>query len=197
MKYSGGTFSGKKSLVCTHKITVVGYVCTPEGHVLDPVKVDKIINWGPCTDLSEVCTFLGTVGVVCVFIKDFAHLAHLLTALMHKDMPFFFRLEQISTQDMLKTALLASPALHPVDYTSNLPVILGVNTSSIAVKYLLCQCNVDNPHICFMHFSSITLNDHELHFSQPKPELYGLFCTLCLLKMYLTGIQNLIVEVNA
>ena len=197
MKYSGGTFSGKKSLVCTHKITVVGYVCTPEGHVLDPVKVDKIINWGPCTDLSEVCTFLGTVGVVCVFIKDFAHLAHLLTALMRKDMPFFFRLEQISTQDMLKTALLASPALHPVDYTSNLPVILGVDTSSIAVKYLLCQCNVDNPHICFMHFSSITLNDRELHFSQPKLELYGLFCTLCLLKMYLTGIQNLIVEVNA
>ena len=37
MKYSGGTFSSKKSLVCTCEITVVGFVCTPEGHILDPV----------------------------------------------------------------------------------------------------------------------------------------------------------------
>ena len=64
MKYSGGTFSGKKLLVCTREITVVGHVCTPKGHVPDPVKVDKIVNWGPCTDLSEVHAFLRTVGVV-------------------------------------------------------------------------------------------------------------------------------------
>ena len=76
MKYSGGTFSGKKSLVCTHEITVVGHVCTPEGRVPDPVKVDKIINWGPCADLSEVRAFLGTVGVVRVFIRNFTRLAH-------------------------------------------------------------------------------------------------------------------------
>ena len=48
MKYSGGTFSGKKSLVCAREITVVGHDCTPEGRVPDPVKVDKIVNWGPC-----------------------------------------------------------------------------------------------------------------------------------------------------
>ena len=47
MKYSGGTFSSKKSLVCTCEITVVGQVGTPEGQILDPVKVDKIVNWGP------------------------------------------------------------------------------------------------------------------------------------------------------
>ena len=66
MKYSGGTFSSKKSLVCAREITVVGHVCTPEGRVPDPVKVDKIVNWGPCADLSEVRAFLGTVGVVRV-----------------------------------------------------------------------------------------------------------------------------------
>ena len=196
MKYSGGTFSSK-SLVCTCKITVVGHVCTPEGHIPDPIKVDKIANWGPCADLSEVCAFLGMVGVVQVFIKNFACLAHPLTTLMCKDVPFIFRPEQISVQDMLKTALLTSPTLHPINYTSNSPIILGADTSSIVVGYLLCQCNVDNPHIChYMHFGSITLNDHELCFSQPKLELYGLFRTLCSLKMYLIGIQNLIVEVN-
>ena len=64
MKYSGGTFSSKKLLVCTREITVVGHVCTPEGRILDPIKVDKIVNWGPCADLSEVHAFLGMVGVI-------------------------------------------------------------------------------------------------------------------------------------
>ena len=160
MKYSGGTFSGKKSLVCAREITVVGHVCTPEGRVLDPVKFDKIVNWGPCADLSKVCTFLGMVGVVQVFIRNFAHLTHPLTSLTCKDAPFIFGPEQISAQDTLKTALLSSPALHPIDSASDSPVILGVDTSSIAVGYLLCQCDADNP--CIRHyarFSSITLND--------------------------------------
>ena len=193
MKYSGGTFSSKKSLVCAHEITVVGHVCTPEGRVLDPIKVDKIVNWGPCANLSKVHAFLRTVGVIWVFIKNFAHLPHPLTSLTRKDAPFVFGPEQISTQDVL----LTSPALCPIDYTSNSPIILGVDTSSIAVGYLLCQCDADNPRIChYMHFGSITLNDCKSRFSQPKLELYSLFCALRSLKMYLIGIQNLIVEVN-
>ena len=189
MKYCGGTFSGKKSLLCACKITVVGHVCTPEGHIPDPSRVDKIINWGPCTNLSEVCVFLGTIGVVCIFIKNFTHITHPLTLLTLKDMPFVFSPEQISTQEVLKAALLASPVLHHIDYTSNTPVVLGVNTSHFVVGYLLCQCNLDNLHLCcYASFSLITLNDCESHFSQLKLELYGLFCALRSLKAYLIGV---------
>ena len=66
------------------------------------------------------------------------------------------------------------------------------------VGYLLSQCDADNPHLChYAHFGSITLNNHESCFSQPKLELYGLFHALHSLKSYLIGIQNLIVEVDA
>ena len=41
------------------------------------------------------------------------------------------------------------------------------------------------------------MNDHESRFSQPKLELYGLFHTLRALKMYLIGVRNLVVEVDA
>ena len=54
MKYCGGTFSGKKSLLCAREITVVGHVCTLEGRIPDPSRVNKILNWGLCKDLSEV-----------------------------------------------------------------------------------------------------------------------------------------------
>jgi len=44
---------------------------------------------------------------------------------------------------------------------------------------------------------SITLNEREAQFSQPKLELYGLFRTLRALKLYLIGVRNLVVEVDA
>ena len=66
------------------------------------------------------------------------------------------------------------------------------------IGFLLCQYDADNPHICrYVHFGSITLNDHKSHFSQPKLELYSLFCALHALKMYLIGVWNLVVEVDA
>ena len=63
MKYSGGTFSGKKLVLCAAEFNVVGHVCTMGGCIPDPKHVVAIVNWGLCNSLSEVCTFLGTVGV--------------------------------------------------------------------------------------------------------------------------------------
>ena len=188
---------GKKSLLCTCEITVVGHVCTPEGHIPDPTKVDKVTNWGPCADFSKVQAFLGTIGVVHVFIKNFTCLTHPLTSLTRKGTPFIFSPEQVAVQDTLKAVLLASPALWPIDYNSDSPVILGINMSHIAIGFLLCQCEPDNPCIRqYARFGSITLNDRDSCFSQPKLELYGPFCTLRALKMYLIGVWNLVVEVD-
>ncbi len=43
----------------------------------------------------------------------------------------------------------------------------------------------------------IPLNDRERRFSQPKLELYGLFRALCAYKIFIVGVRNLIVEVDA
>jgi hypothetical protein len=61
--------------------------------------------------LSDVCAFLGTVGVARIFIKNFAHRANALTILTRKNYPFIFGPEQIAAQEDLKQALLDSPAL--------------------------------------------------------------------------------------
>src|SRR6202044_4005842 len=49
----------------------------------------------------------------------------------------------------------------------------------------------------FARFGSITLNDREARFSQPKLELYGLFRALGAMKLYLIGVRNLVIEVDA
>ncbi|KNZ81963.1 hypothetical protein J132_09284 [Termitomyces sp. J132] len=76
--------------------------------------------------------------------------------------------------------------------------ILAVDTSYIVVRYYLCQCTSDNcKECCYNCFGSITLNDREARFSQPKLELYGLYQVLQALQMYLIGVRNLIIEVDA
>ncbi|THH20453.1 hypothetical protein EW146_g901 [Bondarzewia mesenterica] len=65
--------------------------------------------------------------------------------LTHKEEPFHFRPDQIATQENLKAALLASPALCLIDYSSKAPVILAVDTSHIAVSFHLCQCTLHTP----------------------------------------------------
>jgi hypothetical protein len=67
--------------------------------------------------------------------KNFSLHAHPLIKLTRKDKPFVFSPEQIQVQEDFKTALLESPALRAIDYTSSTPVILAIHTSYIAVAF--------------------------------------------------------------
>ena len=198
MKYAGGTFSGVKTTLCAEEITVLGHRCTYNGRLPDQSRIAKILNWGPCKDLSDVRAFLGTIGVCRLFIRNFAYRAHHLVKLTRKEAEWEFGPDQLDAMDDLRNALLQSPALRPIDYTSEAPVILSVDTSHIAVGYILSQCSTENPNNRYhARFGSITLNERECRFSQPKLELYGLYRALRQLKLYLIGVRNLIVEVDA
>ena len=200
MEYCGGTFSGKpgKLWLIALEFYVVGHLCTKEGRVPDKDRIEAVLNWIGCRDLSEVRAFLGTVGVARIFIKNYAHRAHALQRLTKKDVPFEFGDEQKAAMEDLKHALLHSPALRPIDYESEHPVILAVDTSKIAVGFHLCQEAPGPPRRRYYNrFASITLNDREARFSQPKLELYGLFRAFGSLRLYLIGVRNLVVEMDA
>lgn len=198
MKYCGGTFSGHKAILCASEFTVVGHRCTYEGRLPEEGRVAKIANWGPCKDLTDVRAFLGTIGVARMFIRNFAHRAHWLIILTRKDYPFVFGPEQLDAQEDLKQALINSPAIRPINYKSSAPVILAVDASIYAIGFYLCQCDENNPRTrYFARFGSITLNDRETRFSQPKLELYGLYRALRAYKIYLIGVRNLVIEVDA
>src|SRR5258708_7347540 len=125
-------------------IDTTGDRCTPEGRLPDTTRVNKISNWGELYNLSDVRSFLGTIGVCRMFIKNFAHQAHHLVKLTQKDATFEYGPDQIEAQEDLKSALLASPALRSIDYASDASVILSVDTSYITVEYILSQCDNRN-----------------------------------------------------
>lgn len=198
IKYSGGTFSGPKGYLCVLDYMVVGNRCTPEGRKVELTRIDKVLSWRACRDVSDVKAFLGTVGVARNFIRDFAKTAHWLTHLTRKDIPWSWDGRHDEAMDKLKVAVATSPALRPIDYESDAPVWLAVDTSYIAVGFILGQfADVDRKVKYFNRFGSITLNDRERRFSQPKLELYGLYRVLRASKLFLIGVRNLVVEVDA
>lgn len=190
MKYCGGTFSGTKLVLCLDEFTVIGHVCTSQGWKVNTKQVNVILNWGSCKNLTEVCSFLGTIGVARIFIKDYAEMAYPLIKLTRLNAPFKWGPEQIQAQNALKQAIINSPCLQPINYTSNTPVILSVG-------FMLSQQDPNNLKIqYYARFSSFTCNEQEARFSQAKLELYGLFRALCALRLWLIGVRNLIVEVD-
>ena len=129
------------------------------------------------------------VGLMHIYICNYVHRINALMKLMCKDVPFEWGSEQSAAQDDIKQAVLDCPALKPINYTSNSPVILAIDTSQIAVSYYLCQEDSENPrkHI-YNRFGSITLNDCERRFLQLKLELYGLYRALRTLWLYIIGV---------
>ena len=179
MKYSSSTFSGTKSMMCIENFIIISHYCMPDGRKPDTGKVDVICNWGTCHTLSKVRAFLGTVGLMRIYIQNYTHRIHALNKLTRKDVPFKWGPEQIAAQDNVKQAVLHCPVLKLIDYTSNSPIILAVDTLKITVGFFLCQQENGNvkKHI-YNRFRSITLNDCETHFSQSKLEIFRLYCSL-------------------
>ena len=75
-------------------------------------------------------------------------------------------------------------------------MILSVDTSKIAVGFILSQ--VDNEgRRRPARYDSIPMNEREANYSQPKLELYGLFRALRYYRIFIIGVKNLQVEVDA
>lgn len=196
LKHAGATVSAKKFVLAAPSIVIVGHKVSYEGHIPDESKVQKVQDWPYCTNVTKVQGFLGLCRYCRVFIRDFTKHARPLINLTRKDTPFAFEEEQCKAMDYLKHAIIHSPALQPIIYESDLPVILAVDTSNIAVGYLLMQLGEDGQ--CYpMRFGSISLNEHERRYSQAKLELFGLFRALCDVWLYIFGVKRLVVEVDA
>ena len=195
LKHAGATVSTKKFVLVAPSIVVVGHKVSYEGCIPDKSKVQKIRDWPYCTNITEVQGFLGLCSYCRVFIRDFTKHARPLINLTRKDTPFVFEEEQHESMDYLKHAIIHSPALRPINYESDLLVILAVDTSNIAVGYILMQLGEDGQ--CYPAcFGSISLNEHERRYSQAKLELFGLFRALRDARLYIFGVKCLVVEVD-
>jgi transposase InsO family protein len=194
--HAGATISAKKIFIAAPEVIVLGHKCTYEGRVPNDSKVAKIRTWPACKTVTDVRAFLGTAGTMRIWVNDFLALAKPLVDLTRKDVDFIWQDEHDQAMESLKQAIIASPALIPIDYRSRRTVFLAVDSSFRGVGWILSQTCEDGQRRP-SRFGSIGWNERESRYSQPKVELYGLFRTLRALRMHIIGVTDLVVEMDA
>ena len=139
---------------------------------------------------------VGVCSIIQIWVKDFSKCARSQVVLTKKEIDFVWGPEQKASMEDLKQVIITAPCLQLIDYHSDWCVILAVNSSCIATSFILLQLGADNKHYpsCF---SSITWNERESHYSQAIIEIYGLWRTLQAYRLYIIGVKNLQVKIDA
>jgi hypothetical protein len=119
-----------------------------------------------------------------------------LTELYRKNFNFEWDERRQQAFQTIKELVSSAPALHPIYYHSLNLVILSVDSSNLATGMILSQIN-DEGKQRPARYGSIPMSERESRYSQPKLELFGLYHALRHWRLYVIGVQNLKVEVDA
>lgn len=198
LNYCGATVSGKKLQICRSIFKVVGHVCSYDGMKPDDDRIGAIQRWGPLHDFHEVKAFLGTIGVMRMFIKDFSILAEPIQRLTRASVDFEWGPRQEASMQALKESLNHCEALRPINYDWDTDVVLAVDTSYMAIGIHVYQCDpIDPKKKYYARFHTLPMNEREARYSQPKRELFGLKRALDSMSYWLLGCRRLVVETDA
>jgi hypothetical protein len=194
--HAGATVSGDKIQLAREDMVMVGQRCTYEGRIPDTEKVDKILRWPVPRNATELRGFLGTCAVVRIWIKDYSKIAKPLSKLTSKDTSWDWGDEEQDAMEQLKALVTQAPCLKPIDYRCGRTIILAVDSSKIAVGFILFQIDQQGRKRP-ARYGSLTFNDRESRYSQPKLELYGIFRALKKWRHLLIGVKDFILETDA
>lgn len=65
----------------------LGHVVSIDGILVDPSKIEAVLEWQRPKTLKEVQSFLGLIGYYRRFMNDFAKLARLFSELIRNNIP--------------------------------------------------------------------------------------------------------------
>ena len=131
-----------------------------------------------------------------IWIKDYSSITRPLVNLTCKGTPFNWQEEHEQAMQAPKTAIIQSSALISINYSTDRAVYLSVDSSVRGIGWILVQDCSDGRRRP-SRFGSISWNKRKSRYSQAKLELYGLFRALRAMCLYIIGVCNLVVEVDA
>ncbi|KAL8093964.1 hypothetical protein AgCh_035734 [Apium graveolens] len=91
------------------RVSFLGHVVSEEGILVDPSKIEVIMNWERPKTVTEIRSFLGLVGYYKKFVQNFSKIAGPLTNLTRKDVKFVWSEEFDQSFDELKKRLTSAP----------------------------------------------------------------------------------------
>ena len=162
------------------EVQFLGHVINSSGIMVDPAKVEAVMNWATPKSPSEIRSFLGLAGYYRRFIQDFSKIASSLTKLTKKDTKFVWDSDQENAFTELKKRLTHAPILALPDGTDDLVVY-----SDASYKGLGCVLMQRGKVIAY---ASRQLKPHERNYPTHDLELAAVVFALKLWRHYLYGV---------
>ncbi|KAL4324655.1 hypothetical protein GQ457_11G030700 [Hibiscus cannabinus] len=157
----------------------LGHVISTKGIMVDPKKVQTILDWRPPRNVGKVRSFLGLAWYYRRFVKGFSAIALPLTNLLRKDQPFEWSEDQQRSFDQLKQALTHAHVI--VQPESGKEFIVYSDASHSGLGCVLMQG--DN----VVAYASRQLKSHELNYPTHNLELAVIVFALKIWRHYLYG----------
>jgi hypothetical protein len=70
------------------EVPFLGHIISAEGIVVDPSKVQEVLDWKSPRSVTQIRSFLGFVGYYHQFISNFSKIAKPMTKLLEKEAKF-------------------------------------------------------------------------------------------------------------
>ncbi|KAL4339218.1 hypothetical protein GQ457_08G027450 [Hibiscus cannabinus] len=161
------------------EVAFLGHVISAKGIMVDPNKVQTILDWRPPRNVSEVRSFLGLAGYYRRFMKGFSVIALPLTKLLRKDQPFEWSKDRQRIFDKLKQALTHAHVLIQPEPGKEFTVYSDASHSGLG-----CVLMQDDN---FVAYASRQLKSHELNYPTHDLELAAIVFALKIWRHYLYG----------
>jgi hypothetical protein len=172
-----------------HATTVeyLGFILSPEGLKMDPMKVNVITDWPEPRKVKDVQSFLGFCNFYRRFIHAYADIALPLAHLTRKGQQWNFTEEYRSAFNELKSTFNSAPILS--HFILDAPLIVETDASDYAIAGIISTITPDND-IHPIAFYSRTLCDAKLNYDTHDKELLAIWQAFMTWRKYLEGSLN-------
>jgi hypothetical protein len=161
------------------EIKFLGHTISEGGKVVDPDKVQDVMNWKPPTIVRQIQSFLGLAGYYRRFIPDFSRIAKPMKELLKKGARFEWGQKCEDAFHTLRQHLTTAPVL--AQSGNNKPFDVYCDASGTGLGCVLMQ---DSRVIAY---ASRALRPHEQNYPTHDLELAAVVHALKMWRHYLMG----------
>lgn len=180
---AGLTVNRDKCHFCKPQLKYLGYVVGENGLMVDPSKVEAILNIPTPKKVGDVRRLIGLASWYRRFIPNFSSLTAPLCNLLRKNVQFLWTKECETAFAALKEHLVSAPILTCPDFDK--PFILQTDASDYGIGAVLSQETAEGEKvICYL---SRSLTKPERGYSITEKECLAVIYAIEKLKPYLLG----------
>jgi hypothetical protein len=185
----GISLNPSKSIFGVTKGKLLGHIVSDSGIIIDPERIDAILNLPAPTSKKEVQVFMGIINFVCRFVRDFSIMVKPIHNLLKKYLSFSWTEDVENAFVRIKKEISSAPVLVKTDFEKDF--IIYTNAMEEVVFSILVQGDDQNNEKPVSYMIQI-LSYGEFKYSYIKKHAFALVKAMEKFRHFILGKHTLI-----